>query len=584
MEEKKFVSKKIKEFNNNNNIFNPKIPPFLNDPEKPILNQRNIEDDKFSEIEQAYKTSQNNYNNNYDLKEDLYIDIFDKSDKIDKIPIISENDAKFLSLKSTNEDDDLFNSKFNNNDSFDLNKFNSFSFDDKSNNSFTNSIINDDIFNKKNIHKYNNNESNNNSYLSNNKRKRSDKENVKESFSNDLEFYHSESFNNDDPFNLQFNFKKKKVDSDNKSSTNNELKSKKDNNLLNLFGFNSNASIFLKNLQDKPNSNKKNIIINNKTNIDNNNTNNIDLNINKNTSDKNILNIFNYDNYKHIHYNLLKNCKFEEPPFIDLKTIINDPNNKSMIENLGKEIGIDFKNENDLAKIEKGIIFQNLSNFLGKKKNEDNDNIIYKHNIRKFMIDDMSNKLKTFLLKTFREHINSFEEMENNEIKVINLDKINNKIKSDFNYVYFHQYIYSILSNESKSKNNNCEIIKNKLKAYNEKGDYSELIEHLHFTVKDYLDMIRHQKIDKTKKLKEKLEQYLIFEYKNYKDIKKKDKGLEYFNNLLNKNDLFNPKQNNENEIKDYIKKDYVCSLLLLTYNLERFFFLRNSRAFKKPK
>ena len=588
MEEEKFVNKKIKEFNNNN-IFNPKIPSFLNDPKKAIINQRNFEDDKFSQIEQAYEISQNNYNNDFDLKENLFNDIIDK---IDKIPNILENDKKFFSLKSTNESD-LFNPIFNNNDSFDLNIINnkSLSFDDKSNNFDINSLINDDIFNKKNIHKYNNSESNNNSYLSNNKRKRSDIENSKESFLSDLEFCHSESYNNDDPFILQFDFKKKKVDANNKSPTNKELKNnialEKDNNLLNLFGLKTNSSKLLQNLQDKPTSNKINIIINNKINISINNTNNMNLNININSSDKSILNIFNYDNYKHIYYDLLKDYKFEEPPFIDLKKIINDPNNKSMIENLGKEIGIDFKNEKDLAEIEKGLIFQNLSNFLNKIKNEYKDNIIYKHQIRKFMIDEMSNKLKTFLLKVIIEHINSFGEMGNNEIKVLNLDKINNKIKCDFNFVYFHQYTYSILANETKSKiykNNNYEIIENKLKTYNEKGDYSELIEHLHFTVKDYLDMIRHIKSDKTNELNEKLEQYLINEYKHFEDVKKKGKGLDYFINLLREKNLFNSKQKNENEIKDCIKKDYICSLLLLTYNLERFFFLRISRGFKKPK
>ena len=249
MEEEKFVNKKIKEFNNNN-IFNPKIPSFLNDPKKAIINQRNFEDDKFSQIEQAYEISQNNYNNDFDLKENLFNDIIDK---IDKIPNILENDKKFFSLKSTNESD-LFNPIFNNNDSFDLNIINnkSLSFDDKSNNFDINSLINDDIFNKKNIHKYNNSESNNNSYLSNNKRKRSDIENSKESFLSDLEFCHSESYNNDDPFILQFDFKKKKVDANNKSPTNKELKNnialEKDNNLLNLFGLKTNSSKLLQNL------------------------------------------------------------------------------------------------------------------------------------------------------------------------------------------------------------------------------------------------------------------------------------------------------------------------------------------------
>ena len=48
----------------NKDIINVKIPSFMNDLEKAIIiNQRNIEDDKFAELEQAYKISQNYYNN-----------------------------------------------------------------------------------------------------------------------------------------------------------------------------------------------------------------------------------------------------------------------------------------------------------------------------------------------------------------------------------------------------------------------------------------------------------------------------------------------------------------------------------------
>ena len=58
----------------------------------------------------------------------------------------------------------------------------------------------------KNIHKYNNCESisnsNNNSYFIKKKRKRNNLENSKQSFSSDLEFCHSESFNHEDPFNI----------------------------------------------------------------------------------------------------------------------------------------------------------------------------------------------------------------------------------------------------------------------------------------------------------------------------------------------------------------------------------------------
>ena len=572
MEEHKNGNKKAKGMQNKN-IFNIKIPIFMNDSKKNIINQRNIEDDKFSQIQQVYEISQNNYYNNDNVKGDFFTDIIDECD--DKIPCFKEYEDKHLSKKST-KDNDLFNSIFNNNDSFDSNKIeksSSLSLYNSNIYNYLDSIINDDIFDDKNIHKYNIDDELKSIKLLTKKIKRNDFENSQESDSSDLEFCHSESFNNEDPFNIQFNLKKS--DLSNKISINNELKNnlitEYDNNLQNLFGFDPNSSILLKNLQDKKEINKINI--NNKINKDNINNKNLTINCSDN-----FIEIYNYNNYKNKYYHIYKDYKFEEPPFIDLKTIINDKNNESMIENLGNELGIFF---GDLIIIEKGFIFENLSNFLRKIKNEDNSNIIYKYKIRKFMIDEMSNKIKTFLLKQIIEHINSFEEMENDQIKILDIDVINNKIKGDFNYVYLFQYIYSILSNESKYKNNNREIIEKKLKDFNEKGDYSKLVEYLHYTVKDYLDMIRYKKIDETKKMKEKLEHFLIFEFKNFKEFQKKGKGLDFYINLLYKKKVFNPIQNSKKEILDYIKKDYICSLLLLTYNLERFFVLRKKRGFK---
>ena len=565
MEEHKNGNKKAKGMQNKN-IFNIKIPIFMNDSKKNIINQRNIEDDKFSQIQQVYEISQNNYYSNYNVKEDFFNDIIDECD--DKIPCFKEYDKKHLSKKST-KDNDLFNSIINNNDSFDLNKiekFSSLSLYNSNRYKDLDSLIIDDIFDDKNIHKYNKDDELKSTKLLTKKIKRNNLENSQESYSSDLEFCHSESFNNEDPFNIQFNLKKS--DLSNKISIDNELKNnlitEYDNNLQNLFGFDPNSSILLKNLQDKKEINKINI-------------NNNNLNINIICSD-NLIKIYNYNEYKNKYYQIYKDYIFEEPPFIDLKTIINDKNNESMIENLGNELGIFF---GDLIIIEKGFIFRNLSNFLRKIKNEDNSNIIYKYKIRKFMIDEMSNKIKTFLLKQIIEHINSFEEMENDQIKILDFDVINNKIKGDFNYVYLFQYIYSILSNESKYKNNNREIIEKKLKAFNEKGDYSKLVEYLHYTVKDYLDMIRYKKIDETKKMKEKLEHFLIFEFKNFKEFQKKGKGLKFYINLLYKIKVFNRIQNSKKEILEYIKKDYICSLLLLTYNLERFFVLRKKRGFK---
>ena len=303
-----------------------------------------------------------------------------------------------------------------------------------------------------------------------------------------------------------------------------------------------------------------------------------DKNYNNNSFINNnvFLNAFNSENYVKICHNR----PFEEPPLINLKNILDDKNNKSMIEKLGKQINICFDNDN-LLKIENGIIFKNLLNYLTKSKKKNGDVEM----IRKFMPDKMSIKIKTFLLKQIVDDINSFEEMKNNKIIVLNAELINKEIKGDFNYFYFSQHIYSIISNESKYKNNNYEIIENILKTEKD----SELVKHLKFKIKDYLDIIRYKKTDKTDKIddsykEKKLEDFLIFEYNNFeKNIKRNNevKDINYFINLLYEKKDF---KKDKIIILEDIKKDYICSLLLLTFNLERFFYLRKPRGFKKKK
>ena len=327
-----------------------------------------------------------------------------------------------------------------------------------------------------------------------------------------------------------------------------------------------------KNSQDKNYNHNNNIFINNNWNIEKSNNNNI----NEQISEKNELKSFNYYTYKDEYQTNYINYPFKEPPFINLEHILDDSKNKPMIKNLGK-IGILIKKEN-LQKINEGIIFKNLSNFL-----EDNeDSIVEQYNynsiiIRRFMPDEMSTKIKTFLLKQIIDHINSFEEMKGRQILVPKAELINKKIKADFNYIYMEQNIYSIISNEPKNVENNYKIVRELLQKNNKKEKKSKLLEYLNLEVKDYLDIIRYKskKNNITSKIK-KLDSFLISEKKKFRNIPKREKevkDLNYFIKLCEKKYGYGEKE---------ILEDYICSLLLLTFNLERFFYLRISRGFKQ--
>ena len=77
----------------------------------------------------------------------------------------------------------------------------------------------------------------------------------------------------------------------------------------------------------------------------------------------------------------------------------------------------------------------------------------------------------------------------------------------------------------------------------------------LSLTIQYYLDIFRYKLPNNQFKIK--LVDYLIKEYKKNKD-------------------------ENENKKCEYSLKDYIAALLLLTYNYERFFFLRLKRNFRK--
>ena len=294
----------------------------------------------------------------------------------------------------------------------------------------------------------------------------------------------------------------------------------------------------------------------------------IHINIPNNIS----LNVYNFDIYIE-KQNLNEVLKHKEPSFISLKEIIH--NYKPMIENLCK--AKIFKKINEIKSIGKnGKNFNYLLNILKGKKNDKNE---YKENIenekldkrleeiynkifekRFYMPDDMSTKIKVFLLQ---EIINYFNSIENGKYEIKKLDYylINEQVNRDFNLKYFTQYLFSILSNRSKYKNDNYKIIKEIIDLYNEKKEETPYIRFLCLKIIDCLDIIRYNKKDEIIDFDGKLENFIIKEYNKLK---------------------LNLEITIEKEDEEFIKKDYICSILLLIYNLERFYYLRPPRSIRK--
>lgn len=395
------------------------------------------------------------------------------------------------------------------------------------------------------------------------------KNNLKQKIPQQITGFEENSFNS---YNDEYSLLKLKRYRDNESiSSINEniiYKQYNDENLfLDLDIFNLEANNYRKN----SNINTENNLIENNNNINYKNEKNELFSKNDNNL-KNIINIeenlpqninlytFNYLYFKKNYYLKYQKFNIKGPAFIAIENIIDTY--RENIKILWKSDILIFENENDLRNIEENsLIYKNLLNFLENKKQEANLN-------RKFMPDEMSNKIKTLLLEQIMDGFNSSEEIKNNNIKIKKIDAnlINNQNKGDFNYIYLSQFLYSILSNESKYKSNNYEIIKGIIESYNKDKNHLSLIYYLCYTVQDCLDIIRYKKEDKTGKFSKKLIEFIIDESKKFQKVK------------------FQGKQITDNEEIKRIKKDYIRSLLLLAFNLERFYYLRDSRGFRGEK
>ena len=294
----------------------------------------------------------------------------------------------------------------------------------------------------------------------------------------------------------------------------------------------------------------------------NNNINHNEI-INKKKKEKNIFSIskivpptspFNYDTFKK-NYNKEDIDRSEpkgEPEFIDMDTII-----KSKLEQIkclwtGKNPI--FKDKNDLNNTN-GNIYRYLLLFLKKEK----ENIQL---IRSRQPDEMSQKIKSFVLDEILNSTNKFDEFQNYKLDKIDKHKVYEPTKRDFQLSLLEKEIYLIISNDV-NLNCNPKYNYNKINEIITSGKNDELQAHLKLTFQDCLDIITYKKVYDDKK-SDKFDKKLIeFLYKVYGEIKIND---------------------NEKDKEEEIKKDYIAAMLLLAYNFKRLFFIKESRDFRSDK
>ena len=211
----------------------------------------------------------------------------------------------------------------------------------------------------------------------------------------------------------------------------------------------------------------------------------------------------------------------------------------------------------DLIKIESiGKIYRNTFDVMNGAKN----NLI----IKQFFPDNIITRFKTFVKNSNKDAINSFDEIKYNISSLKTGDKILENIGKGFNLIYLDQPLYSVLSNESNENeiNSNYKKIEEIINKYNQNKQITPLIEYLCLTVKESIDILTYKKEDKYDKYKIKIFDYAAKEYEKFKIDKKK--AQEFGEDL------------------EFLKKDYIASLILLAYNFEEYFARKKGRATSK--
>ena len=300
---------------------------------------------------------------------------------------------------------------------------------------------------------------------------------------------------------------------------------------------------------------------------------------------------FNDEKINNDIYLLNKNKSYQKPPIpkddnekdfgtFNIKTCYNTSTNHTTCENIPSYIPLDTIKNNLLCHSKNKdildiIILGNNTKKCYKFLNQINDNNNYinenknlfkvsKKNGRKYDLDEIVLKIKSNITIYIFSLINSLiKEIINNNKKhklmPLKYGLISRPMDKIFNIKLLNQPIYTILSNDTSNKDvkKNYNIINNIINSNNK--DYLIIKKALELTWGDYLDIFRY---NYTPKLIEKIGKNILDEIKN-----KFDKIDSFMS------ELYVQKYDNDDE-----KNDYLSSVLLLTYNYERYFMLKKIR------
>ena len=300
------------------------------------------------------------------------------------------------------------------------------------------------------------------------------------------------------------------------------------------------------------------------------------------------IDVFNIQKFKKNYENIYSKkfpSKIKPPSLLEFEEIKKKFPDISQLwsgDNKVHKIYTDEEDFNNTIKI--GKITRNILNILKNKK----EKIDLK---RWHQPDEMCQKYKTLLIQESINSINTYDEFINNKIEIIDKYKIYEIKKVDFNLILLEQKIHSIISNDINGRNPKSNFLKIKkiMDEYDENGGHSSLFEHLNLTLQDVLDIILYNNANNKfdaqikNKFRTKLIEFLNKVYKNLKDDEKNKKDENNGKDENNKKDEKNEKdESNKKDESD--KKDYIAALLLLGYNLKRYFLSIKPRKFRKQK
>ena len=234
--------------------------------------------------------------------------------------------------------------------------------------------------------------------------------------------------------------------------------------------------------------------------------------------------------------------------FKNLEEIVNSKNGIFLRE-LWKN-GKIFVSKDELIKMGKCEMIKIIANYLKEEKNPRKNK--KGERMRKTERDQMMIKILTHFAQSLLMATNSFKEFKMCPIAPMKRELINIHLKPDFIFEYLGKQIAAILSNESSDINSitNKEKIE---KIIKENDKNQEVVKHLYLNVQKCLDYFRYE--EENPRFEYKLVNFLIEEFEKQKMKESKN-----------------------------FAKEYIASLLLLTYNFELFFQIKKRKSENKDK